>query len=396
MRTLNRSSLLALCFLLPSVSCFAPTESGLSADETGEFTVALSRWQPEAEAGDQRAQFVLGLAYEYGEGVDLDLAQAAHWYELSAQQGFPPAETNLGLLFYEGRGREQSFEEAATWFERAAESGFAAAQTNLGVMHLLGQSMPRDTERARALFELAAEQGDESARDLLDRLPSQGADGLLQLVEAAEDHRRSTKQGAGQAQPRGDQLALTWLERAAREGSVEAQVALGLLLRYGIGTEQDSAAALVWLTLAAEQNSAAAQCELGLMHLAGEGAPLDDQAAAQWLQCSAEQGNPVAQHNLGLLYAKGRGVDRDFCSARDWLERAAASGLAESHYKLGCLNENASIVEGDPVTAYFHHLVAEELGQNSASSHRMLLEERLHQSQRSEGRSRAERWLDEH
>ena len=40
-----------------------------------------------AEMDDSLAQFMLGSCFEDGEGVDVDLVQAMHWYEKSAAQG---------------------------------------------------------------------------------------------------------------------------------------------------------------------------------------------------------------------------------------------------------------------------------------------------------------------
>jgi len=192
------------------------------------------------------------------------------------------------------------------------------------------------------------------------------------------------------------EFARTCLERAAREGSMEAQLALGLCMRYGVQGEQDLEGATTWLGLAAEQGSAAAQCELGLMHLEGEGVSLDDELAAEWFQCSAEQGNPIAQYNLGLMYSGGHGVEQSLPSAREWFECSAENGFAKSHIRLGRLNELDSVSEGDLATAYQHYLIAEELGQDGAAARREFLAKRLPEDTRSKAKSRAAQWLLDH
>ena len=409
MVSLHSSVRCSLLALLPLSGCLTPTQSGLRDYQSGDFSVALSEWTPEAESGNPRAQFALGLLHENGEGVEQDFEQAAHWYGLAADKGFAPAQTNLGLLYYEGRGFEQDFDEAADLFELAADQGFAAAQSNLGVMYMLGQSVPQDNGRARTLLTSAADQGDSKARTILSTLPDEGDLNLIALAEAAEECREvEAEQDSGPTvdvdltdvaeyrAARGDSQALSWLERSAREGVADAQVALGLLLRYGIGTEADSERAAAWLSLAAEQESAVAQCEIGLMHLCGEGVTPNDKIAAQWLRSSASHGNPIAQHNLGLLFAQGRGVSRDLITARLWIERAAENGLAQAHLKLGALDENESITRGDLGAAYRHYLIAERLGAAGASAHRDLLDQRMTSEQTDAARSRAERWLLQH
>ena len=43
-----------------------------------------------AQAGDAKAQYLLGSRYRVGKGVNQDLAQAVHWYRQSAEQGYAP------------------------------------------------------------------------------------------------------------------------------------------------------------------------------------------------------------------------------------------------------------------------------------------------------------------
>jgi uncharacterized protein len=44
------------------------------------------------------AQYDLGIAYEHGEGVSQDLAQADVWYRKAAAQGFEPARAKLKAM----------------------------------------------------------------------------------------------------------------------------------------------------------------------------------------------------------------------------------------------------------------------------------------------------------
>jgi TPR repeat protein len=45
-----------------------------------------------AEKGDARAQFKLGVMYEYDRGVAQRLEDAAKWYGMAAEQGYPSAQ----------------------------------------------------------------------------------------------------------------------------------------------------------------------------------------------------------------------------------------------------------------------------------------------------------------
>jgi hypothetical protein len=45
--------------------------------------------------GTPKAQFLLGIAYQIGEGVSQDYAQAAFWYRKAAEQGHEQAQAAL-------------------------------------------------------------------------------------------------------------------------------------------------------------------------------------------------------------------------------------------------------------------------------------------------------------
>ena len=73
-----------------------------------------------AEQGHTDAQFNLGVAYDYGEGVPLDDPEAVRWYRLAAEQGIASAQNNLGLMYGNGEGVPQDDVEAHMWLNLAA------------------------------------------------------------------------------------------------------------------------------------------------------------------------------------------------------------------------------------------------------------------------------------
>ncbi|HBO12982.1 MAG TPA: hypothetical protein DD491_09385, partial [Halieaceae bacterium] len=105
--------------------------AGEAAWQRGEHAAALAQWLPLAEAGQARAQFAVGLAYDRGQGVERDAATAARWYRRAAAQELADAEYNLALLYLDGRGVKQDLEETVRLFRAAAERGHLPAQVNL-------------------------------------------------------------------------------------------------------------------------------------------------------------------------------------------------------------------------------------------------------------------------
>jgi TPR repeat protein len=74
------------------------------------------------------------LAYENGEGVDRDAAEAAALYCKAARLGDAPSQFNLGWMYANGRGVERSDATAAFFFHAAAEQGWEQAQRMLATV----------------------------------------------------------------------------------------------------------------------------------------------------------------------------------------------------------------------------------------------------------------------
>ena len=156
---------------------------------------ALADLRASAEAGDPKAQFLLGGLYLTGVGVPPDAAEAVAWYRRAAEQGDATAQSNLGAMYAEGLGVPQDAAAAVAWYRRAAEQGDARAQYNLGGMCREGRGVPQDA--------------------------------------------------AG---------AVAWYRRAAEQGHTRAQYNLGVMYAEGLGVPPDAVEAHMWLTIAASRS----------------------------------------------------------------------------------------------------------------------------------------------
>ncbi len=94
-----------------------------------------------------------------------------------------------------------------------------------------------------------------------------------------------------------------WIRRAAEQGNLKAQSALGLLYANGLGVPQDNVKAVRYFRMAATQGFAVAQNELGVMYAKGWGVPQDLDEAIRWCSRAAEQGSKIAAQNLALITA---------------------------------------------------------------------------------------------
>ncbi len=96
---------------------------GLSAFNEGDYSAALSAWEPLAALNDPRAEAGLGFMYHRGLGVPVDGAKAVLFLQKAAEQGQPEGQLMLGTLYYYGRGVPQSYIHAFAWCEMAQDSG---------------------------------------------------------------------------------------------------------------------------------------------------------------------------------------------------------------------------------------------------------------------------------
>ena len=234
-QTLFRSCCLCLLFLLVQnlalESVYADDyANGRNAYITGDYKKALATLKPLAEAGNPDAQKIMGIMYDYGQGVEKNPKQALYWYTLSARQGDPAVQYQVGAKYFRGDGVKQDYDEAAKWWELAAKGGQVDAQFNLGLMYYRGLSVERNNQRAAELFRQAAEQGHSYAQYSLAVMYSFG-----QGVDKDYDS------------------AYQWFKKSAEQGVAEAQFNMGVYYEKGYSVEKDLKLAKLWFERASAQ-----------------------------------------------------------------------------------------------------------------------------------------------
>ena len=118
-----------------------------------------SALQEKAKSGDIGAMLKLARACEAGLGAQVDLAQAAFWYEHAANAGDSWAQTKLATLYLQGVGVPKDSVEGVRWLRRAASSGFPLAQFNLGMVYLHGEGVTRSDAEGIHWLREAADKG---------------------------------------------------------------------------------------------------------------------------------------------------------------------------------------------------------------------------------------------
>ena len=75
-----------------------------------------------AYKGDPEAQFLMGMYYIKGEGVDSNPEIGVHWLRLSAMQDFRPAQRQLAECYSQGIGVDVNEKAAEYWYQKAEEN----------------------------------------------------------------------------------------------------------------------------------------------------------------------------------------------------------------------------------------------------------------------------------
>lgn len=142
-----------------AVGLASPADEAATAEiafQRADYAKALKLARPLAEAGEPRAEAIVGSAYYRGRGVPQNDSEAAKWFRLAADKGNAAARFTLGVMYGEGRGVPQDYAEAARWYRLAAEQGDAQAQYNLGLAYAQGEGVTQNVVDAHMWFNLAA------------------------------------------------------------------------------------------------------------------------------------------------------------------------------------------------------------------------------------------------
>lgn len=192
--------------------------AGEAEEKQGSYKNAVKMYTKAAENGEVKAMMALGRVYTEGR-VEVDQAQATHWYTQAAGQGDINAAYETGKRLEAGLGTKEDLKQAATFYEQAAKGGHMEASTRLGEMYTQGKGVPKDKKRARHWLEQSAFQGN-----------SQAAFGMGQLTIQEGDYAQAKK----------------WFEKAIEGKHIQASIELGKMYEAGLGVTQNDIEAAKW------------------------------------------------------------------------------------------------------------------------------------------------------
>jgi TPR repeat protein len=297
--------------------------------------IGLSTIERQAQAGNPRAQYVLGLTLRHGwAGANKDSSAAQRWFSLSAAKGFIPSAAEVGASLADGLdGVPRDLGRSAALLRPAAANGNVRAKFYLAlVLSRQNTSGNAGYVEALALMQDASNAG----------LPSAMAEYGRFLVWG--------QWGANVEERRG----LDLLRRAADGGSARAMFLLGNAYQNGKGVAVDIGTAYGHYSRAALSGDGPALTALGRMHR--QGVPnlvvANDQTASRLFQSAADQGDGDGMAELGRFYSKGLGgIPKDGQKAIELFRSAAEKGSAMGQVMLAISYDNGLDVPKDEVEA---------------------------------------------
>lgn len=159
---------------------------GRAHDAAGNFEQAVALYSSAMEAGHHIAAVSLAGLYEFGLGVDEDLAEAFRLYQLAYDRSaLPIAAANLGYAHEYGLGVAADKTQAVHYYTIADAGGISWATVSLGYLYEMGEGVAADPVKAVALYRKAAKQGNPDAINNLGAAYENGLGGLTRSIDRA-------------------------------------------------------------------------------------------------------------------------------------------------------------------------------------------------------------------
>lgn len=351
----------------------------------GQYPQAFEKAKELADQGDGEGWYVLGLAYESGNGAARSIEKALESYAKASELNNKEALYRRALLLLSS-GNKNLADEAKVLLEKAASDDLAVAGRFLGEAYLAGKFGDNpDAFKAMEWWKKSSEQGDVTSMMLLGALHQGkfGHEAHVDLKQATDHYRKAASighvpamLGLGSLLLNGDKTIQNksrgryWLEKAVAKNSPEAHLVLG---DYEEFVDKDSAAAVAHYEKGAKLGEVTCMLRVAGMYINGNGVEKNGDKAVEYLQQAARLGNLdahfslaqlilsakepnlmvgylhmltaaqggllVAQNELAVIYLTGRMGHPDETAAISWFTRAAKAGNASAQHNLGTLYE---------------------------------------------------------
>lgn len=299
---------------------------------------AMEWYQKAVEQNNARAQYNMGIQYEFGKGGIVDPKIAASWYQKSAEQGHAKAQANLADLYLDGNGVKQDINKGLYWLEKSAAQGYYRSQYYLGALYKDGIVVPQDNEKAFNWILKSAKQNYSEAEWLI---------GVSYLQ--------------GQGVTKDTQQAYEWLQKAAKQNHIGALLELGLMYAQGIGIPQDYEQAYKIFMRIEEIKIAGNPCSPKPLITPTSCKTATDEYTKRQFRFKG-----AARNNIAYMYESGFWVKKDINTAIEWYKKSAEFDYVPAMIALGNIYSNSPLTKQDLPEAMRWYKEAAENGSDYA------------------------------
>lgn len=326
---------------------------------------------------DDTALRVIGLLYQYGDGVEKDLEKSREWFMKSAALGNVQSLKSMGRAYLNGRGVPKNVGKGIELLEAAGNRGDADVQEDLGMLYYKGDKVEKDFGKAKLWFEKAVALGSGFAMEKLSRMYRDGDgvdcnedESMRWLEKAAEKENPFAMAELGhcyECGARGKEIdvakGVELYKKSADKKSMRGRYEYGRCLAKGIGVDANLDEAFKVLSKAIlsgkdtwnyyqkvaqlfveiyfsgdfdsnverfskedEEVNGKVLVRMGWRLRAGDGVEKDVDKAVRCLTAAALRNDKMAQNSLGWMYYQGRVIGRDPKKAFEWTMKAVQNG----------------------------------------------------------------------
>jgi len=122
-------------------------------------TFSIASLLETAQQGNAESQYQLGMRYQYGDGVVMDINKANQWLAKAAASGDARSQHALSMFYQQYANNKEGAKKALLWEKKAADHGSADAQYALGIMFKNGRLVRKNEVEAKKWLAMAARQG---------------------------------------------------------------------------------------------------------------------------------------------------------------------------------------------------------------------------------------------
>lgn len=370
-----------------------------------------------AQIGNPEAQYMLGLYYINGFGVQQDDKKATELFESAVQKGHINAKLMLAAIYKE---QDETHEKGISLYKELAEVNVPEAMYELG-KYYSDKANDDDfdlelLQKGTDLLEKAAKAGYANAKfeltfnELLNKVffeKKYTKEDINAVVKIAENGTAEMKYRMGNLlfndlEDEYEELGLSLLEKAANEGNVDAKfhiadiydeneeydkafpiyqeladngyvygnVQAGLYYFYGYYVDKNKSKAIEHFkeceefTLGEKYEEIRAQAMdlLGDCYYYGDGIEKDLKRSFECYLNAAEAGNISAQNDVAYAYEMGEGVEKNLNKAVEWYQTASENGNKYAMRNLANCYQKGIGVKQDAKLAFKWFKLAAENG----------------------------------